>query len=203
MRTDILNFKGKAPVRVQVIKGEPWFVAKDVCDILDISNSRDAVKKLRNTEKGVAITDTLGGKQEMATVNESGLYALIFQSRKPAAQDFRYWVTSEVLPCIRKHGSYAVPGSKERTKLEVKTERRERQMWLAELGSHLTYTDHDLISRRLHVSCFDVRMVLSGHKDDTAIETELMFYAAKNVKLRRLLDDSEWRRNFINDYLNK
>lgn len=203
MRTDILQFRGKSPIRVYVVKGEPWFVAKDVCDILGLVNSRQSIIKLRASEKGVTVSDTPGGKQEMATVNESGLYALIFQSRKPAAQDFRYWVTSEVLPCIRKHGSYAVPGSKERTKLEVKTERRERQMWLAELGNHLTYTDHELISRRLHVSCFDVRMVLSGHKDDTAIETELMFYAAKNSKLRRLLDDSEWRRNFINDYLNQ
>ena len=89
--------------------GQPWFVAKDVCDALGIKNSRDALDRLENDEKGVGNTDTLGGTQELSTVNESGLYALIFRSRKPQAKRFRKWVTAEVLPSIRQHGRYEMP----------------------------------------------------------------------------------------------
>lgn len=98
----------KIDVRYEMIDGEPWFVANDVCNILGIVNSRDALSRLEDDEKGVGITDTLGGKQEMNIVNESGLYNLIFQSRKPEAKKFRKWVTSEVLPSIRKTGKYDI-----------------------------------------------------------------------------------------------
>ena len=90
--------------------GNPWFVAKDVCAVLEIGNSRQALSYLEEDEKGVITSDTLGGRQEMSTVSESGLYSLIFRSRKPEAKRFRTWVTGEVLPTIRKTGGYAVPG---------------------------------------------------------------------------------------------
>lgn len=96
------------PIRVQVINQEPWFVAKDVCQALTINNHNDVVSRLDDDEKGVVTTDTLGGKQQLSVVNESGLYNLIFQSRKPEAKVFRKWVTGEVLPSIRKTGSYSV-----------------------------------------------------------------------------------------------
>lgn len=80
--------------------GEPWFVAKDVCDILDIKNSRDATANLDDDEKGVANTDTLGGKQVAVVINTSGLYTLILKSRKPQAKAFKRWVTHIVLPSI-------------------------------------------------------------------------------------------------------
>ena len=96
------------PIRVQVINQEPWFVAKDVCDALTIEKHRDAVSRLDDDERGSVVVDTLGGKQAVAAVNESGLYNLIFQSRKPEAKVFRKWVTGEVLPSIRKTGSYSV-----------------------------------------------------------------------------------------------
>jgi len=88
--------------------GEAWFVAKDVCDILEIANGRDAVSALDEDEKGVAYTDTPGGKQEVNIINESGLYNLVFRSNKPQAKAFRKWVTSEVLPAIRKQGHYGL-----------------------------------------------------------------------------------------------
>jgi len=88
--------------------GEPWFVAKDVCDILELGNSRDAVSSLDADEKDVGIADTPGGKQTMSLVNESGLYSLIFRSRKDEAKKFRRWVTHDVLPSIRKTGGYSV-----------------------------------------------------------------------------------------------
>lgn len=86
--------------------GQVWFVASDVCGALGIVNSRDALTGLDDDEKGVATTDTLGGRQQVATVNESGLYSLIFRSRKAEAQRFKKWVTSQVIPSIRKHGGY-------------------------------------------------------------------------------------------------
>lgn len=98
-------------VRTVIKDGEPWFVAKDVCDVLEIGNSRDVVAALDEDEKGVDNIDTLGGKQNLNVVNESGLYALIFKSRKPEAKTFRKWVTSEVLPAIRKTGKYASPST--------------------------------------------------------------------------------------------
>jgi len=91
---------------VQDESGVPWFVAKDVCDVLEIVNSRDAVFNLDEDEKGVAKADTPGGPQEMITISESGLYTLIIRSNKPMAKPFRRWVTHEVLPAIRKHGVY-------------------------------------------------------------------------------------------------
>ncbi len=97
----------KASIRVQLVNNEPWFVAKDVCQVLGIANHKDAVSRLDDDERqGVGITDPLGIKQTANAVSESGLYSLIFQSRKPAAHKFRKWVTSEVLPSIRRKGYY-------------------------------------------------------------------------------------------------
>ncbi len=83
-----------------------WFIAKDVCNILDIANSRDAISRLDSDDKAVVNTDTLGGSQNLTIINESGLYSLVLTSRKKEAKIFKKWVTSEVLPTIRKTGSY-------------------------------------------------------------------------------------------------
>ena len=95
-------------VRIILQGNEPWFVAKDVCDCLDLSNSRKALSRLEDDEKGVTSSDTLGGKQEMATVNEYGLYSLVLSSRKPEAKEFKRWITHEVLPSLRKYGTYSM-----------------------------------------------------------------------------------------------
>lgn len=106
---EVFNFsQERTPIRVQVINNEPWFVSKDVCDILEISNNRDAVSRLDDDEKATSVLPTQFGAKEMWLINESGLYSLIFQSRKPEAKTFRKWVTSEVLPAIRKKGYYGV-----------------------------------------------------------------------------------------------
>jgi len=93
--------------------GAVWFVAKDVCDILDLANSRKAVSALDEDEKDtVTISDGIPGNPNKSIISESGLYALIFRSRKPEAKKFRKWVTAEVLPEIRKTGAY-IPGQQE------------------------------------------------------------------------------------------
>lgn len=102
------NYNG-ATVRTVVKNGEPWLVLKDVCEVLEIGNSRDVTSRLDEDEKGVGTIDTLGGKQEVTIINESGLYNVILLSRKPEARQFKRWVTHEVLPTIRKHGAYMTP----------------------------------------------------------------------------------------------
>lgn len=94
-------------VRTINIDSDVWFVGKDVATALGYSNARDAlVKHVEAEDKGVAKCDTLGGKQDLVIVNESGLYSLIFGSRMENARRFKHWVTSEVLPAIRKTGHY-------------------------------------------------------------------------------------------------
>lgn len=102
---DTFNFDG-TQVRTVMIDNEPWFVAADVCTVLGIANSRDALTRLDDDEKGVANTDTLGGTQKVSIVNEPGLYGLTWTSRKPQAARLRRWVKHDVLPSIRKTGSY-------------------------------------------------------------------------------------------------
>lgn len=93
-------------VRTITKDGEPWFVAADVCAVLEHSNSRKAIEPLDPDERGVINVYTPGGPQDMNVVNEFGLYSLIFMSRLPKAKEFRRWVTHEDLPAIRKTGRY-------------------------------------------------------------------------------------------------
>ena len=94
------------PVRAINRNGEIWFVAADVCAAIDLGTEQ--IRRLDDDEKDLHLTQTPGGKQEMSIINESGLYALILRSRKPEAKRFRKWVTSEVLPAIRKTGAYSL-----------------------------------------------------------------------------------------------
>jgi prophage antirepressor-like protein len=102
----VFNYE-KSEVRTTQRNGETWWVLKDVCAILEIGNSRMVSDRLDDDEKGVSIIDTLGGKQELTVISESGLYNVILLSRKPEAKKFKRWVTHAVLPSIRKHGMYA------------------------------------------------------------------------------------------------
>jgi prophage antirepressor-like protein len=108
---DLTVFKNKqfGEVRTVEISGEPWFVGKDVATCLAYSNSRKALTDHVDSEdKGVTKCDTLGGKQELTVINESGLYSLILGSKLPTAKQFKRWITAEVIPSIRKTGSYSV-----------------------------------------------------------------------------------------------
>lgn len=130
---DLQIFKNNefGEIRTAIINNEPYLMLNDVCYILGISNPRDV--KSRLNDKGVAITDILtkGGKQQATFINESNLYRVIFQSRKPEAELFTEWVTSEVLPTIRKTGGYVandelfiqtyLPHADEQTKLMFRT----------------------------------------------------------------------------------
>lgn len=99
-------------VRVVDVNGEPWFVARDVCECLELTNTSQTLSYLDDDEKGITTNDTPGGQQEMSIVSEAGLYSLILRSRKPEAKAFKRWITHEVLPAIRRtgqYGGYALP----------------------------------------------------------------------------------------------
>ena len=109
-------------IRTLTIDGEPWFVGKDVAERLGYSNPRDALSKHADAEdKGVAKCDTPSGAQEMTIINESGLYSLVLSSKLPTAKAFKRWVTSEVIPAIRKHGGYLAPEKLEEALLNPDT----------------------------------------------------------------------------------
>lgn len=108
---DILVFHYKSSeVRTVELNGEPWFALKDVCAVLGISNHKMTAQRLDADEVSLTdLTDSMGRQQETTVINESGLYNVILRSDKPEAKPFRKWVTSEVLPSIRKTGSYTMP----------------------------------------------------------------------------------------------
>jgi prophage antirepressor-like protein len=107
-KMQIFDFN-QSPVRLIEQDGQMWFVAGDVCRVLEIANNRDAVSDLDEDEVNtVAIPDGIRGNPNKLIISESGLYSLIFKSRKPQAKVFRKWVTGEVLPAIRKDGRYSV-----------------------------------------------------------------------------------------------
>lgn len=130
-------------VRVVMKDGAPWFVAADVCRVLEIAKHRDAIAKLDEDERGEVNPLDLdagetgrssaghGGARRLATVSESGLYALILRSNKPSARRFRRWVTGEVLPALRRGGGYALPGAAEDIPAPDEIEARRR--WYAAL----------------------------------------------------------------------
>lgn len=110
-RLEIFNYKNLGSVRTSVNeRGDVWFCLKDVCDILAIGNSSDVIRRLRNDGVDtIEVIDSLGRIQKAIFINEPNLYETIFASRKPEAKEFRFWVTSEVIPSIRKTGAYFTP----------------------------------------------------------------------------------------------
>lgn len=109
----IFNYQEKE-VRTVLKDGEPWFVAKDVCEVLDITDTWNATNRLSELMKGTHTISTPGGDQEMITVSEAGVYKLVFTSRKPEAEKFTDWLATEVIPSIRKHGLYATDDTLEK-----------------------------------------------------------------------------------------
>lgn len=97
-------------VRTISMNGEPWFVLADVCKVLELSSPHKVAERLEEDERNqIPLTDSLGRQQNTTIINESGLYSVILRSDKPQAKPFRKWVTSEILPSIRKHGAYMTP----------------------------------------------------------------------------------------------
>lgn len=153
----VFNYKS-SQVRTVEINSEPWFVLKDVCAILGIANHKMTAQRLDMDEVSQTyLTDSLGRKQETSIINESGLYNVILRSDKPEAKPFRKWVTSEVLPSIRKTGGYALPkdypaalralADAEEQKLRLLAENQQQAQVIADFEPIRQYVDTILESK--------------------------------------------------------
>lgn len=183
----IFNNAEFGSVRTVTVEGEPLFIAKDVAEILGYSNPRDAINKhVDEEDKGVAKCDTLGGKQELTVINESGLYSLILSSKMPNAKRFKRWATSEVLPTIRRHGLYAMdevlanPDILINALLELKAV-RERN---ASLQAMVAVQSQQMIEMQPKVSYYDVVL---NCKDLVAISVIAKDYGWSATKLNQYL----------------
>jgi prophage antirepressor-like protein len=181
METSILQWKENASIRMKMIDDKPWFVAKDVCEILGLIKYRDALSHVDDEDKRVSIVvDTLGGPQSMTAVNESGFYALIFQSRKPQAKAFRKWVTSEVLPSLWKYGYYVAPGA------ELTKDQREALLavMIKRMRRYLEQRDVGIVARRTCYPAEYVLRVATGRMPDPSpsVVRALQERALKNKK---------------------
>lgn len=173
--------------------GEPWFVLADVCKVLEISNSRNISSRLEPDEKGVTLVDTLGGTQQMTIINESGLYTVILRSDKPQAKPFRKWVTSEVLPSIRKHGAYMTEQTLERAltspdflielATQLKSEREQRK----QLETTVAVQEQQIAELQPKASYYDVVL---NCKDLLSITTIAKDYGKSGVWLNRYLHEN-------------
>ena len=169
------------PIQVEIINQNPWFVAADVCNALKIGNTTDVVNRLDDDEKLTSIVTRSGQKREVNLVNESGLYNLIFQSRKPEAKKFRKWVTNEVLPSIRRTGSYtAQPAAKRgrKTRGELVNADILNLLWL--IGESLNHGDQKEIALELGVSVQSVSRTLNGYNRSNRILMALYKRARQN-----------------------
>ena len=176
-------------IRTLTINGEPYFVRCDVAEILGYSNSRKALADhVDEEDKGVTKCDTLGGTQEMTVINESGLYGLTLGSKLPTARKFKRWVTSEVLPAIRRHGVYAVdevlanPDMLIEALLQLKAEREINQ----ELKETVAVQNQQIVEMKPKASYYDVVL---NCKDLVAISV--------------IAKDYGWSANRMNQYLHQ
>lgn len=174
-------------VRTITVEGEPYFVGKDVAEILGYSNTRKALADhVDEEDKGVTKCDTPGGVQDLTVINESGLYSLILSSKMPNAKKFKRWVTSEVLPTIRRHGLYAMdevlanPDILINALLELKAE-RERN---ANLQAMVAVQNQQMIEMQPKVSYYDVVL---NCKDLVAISVIAKDYGWSVTKLNQYL----------------
>ena len=199
------NFENQS-IRTIAINNEPWFIAKDLCDAINISNYRDAIERLDEDEKGVALTDTLGGKQEMAVVSESGMYTLIRRCRDAVKKGsvphrFRKWVTAEVLPQIRKTGSYSQNVEEIRPlEITLKVQMLDNLYYMAKNASELCHQYRKMMNdiiNTLNIEYFrpskpDYKYQLVSEMqfalDDVEVilKTHTREQTAKNIELARL-----------------
>lgn len=174
-------------VRTRIINDESWFVGKDVCNALGFANHNDALSRLDSDERdGVGITDPMGRSQEVTVINESGLYHLIFQSRKSEARAFRKWVTNVVLPSIRRTGSYSSnaiqPPVKAAKNLPLPKERPFFENWKNSVKPYLRREDIAFVAGYLSVSYSHVRKVYAGTSMSERVARALTVSAMENKR---------------------
>lgn len=173
-------------IRTTVERGEIWFIAQDICNILGLKNPRKAMQSLEMDEKhDVTICYTPGGNQRVKAVNESGIYHLIFISRKPEAKVFRRWVTGEVLPSIRRTGSYSSGMNRpagEPSRLPLPRHRPFFENWKGYVSPYLSYTECYKVAKELGISYSHVRKVFMGTSVSERVARALTSRAMENKR---------------------
>lgn len=183
------NEESNVNIRTRMIDNENYFVAKDVCDALGISNSRDAMSRLDEDEKAMSVLPTQFGEKAMNMVNESGLYNLIFQSRKLEARAFRKWVTNVVLPQIRQTGQYRIKSEAECMQEQQRPKRlplpKYRPFfneWKQRVKPYISREELENVANAMAVSLSHVRKVYAGTAVSARIVREITDEAKYNRK---------------------
>lgn len=177
------NEETSVNLRTKVIGNEPWFIAQDICSILGLNNITKALAALDFDEKrGVTISNAVGNNQEVRAINESGLYHLIFISRKPEAKAIRRWVTGTVLPSIRRTGSYSVSGERpESTKrLPLPKFRPYFGQWKENVKPYISRAELCLTAERQRVTLGHVQKVYAGTAMSYPVAKCIQALAKKN-----------------------
>lgn len=184
-------------VRVVMIEDVSWFVAVDLCRALEIASSRDAISNLDEDEKGVAITDTLGGKQTVNIVSESGLYGLSASSNKPVVKRFWKWVRSELLPALLRTGQYQIePPRAEAPPMPVIDKHRLliNRAYLASLSDEHQATAHARAANLREIA----ELIEAGMRRKTAMETVSaecgipVMTLYNHLRLIRMVPEADW-----------
>ena len=183
------NEESNVNIRMEEISNQPWFIAKDVCTALELSEVSNTVKRLDDDEKLTRTVFVSGQGREMWFINESGLYNLIFQSRKPEARAFRKWVTNEVLPQIRQTGQYRIEGEAEcmreqqqRKRLPLPKYRPFFEEWKQRVKPYISQDELEDVAAAMGVDISHVRKVYAGTAVSARVVREITDEAKNNRK---------------------
>lgn len=177
------NESENVSIRTKVIAGEPWFVGKDVCNLLGLVNHKKSLQALDDDERrGVTISDPIGRNQQVNCINESGLYHLIFISRKPEAKAIRRWVTGTVLPSIRRTGSYSIGQQEERKRLPLPKFRPYFKEWKESLTPYIRRHELEIVAKAAEVTLAHVMKVWAGTSVSRTVATGITLQAQANRK---------------------
>lgn len=173
------NEESNVNIRMEEINNQAWFIAKDVCTALELSEVSNTVKRLDDDEKLTRTVFVSGQGREMWFINESGLYNLIFQSRKPEARAFRKWVTNEVLPSIRRTGAYGVE-QQERKRLPLPKYRPFFDEWKQRVRPYISRDELEVVAVDCGVTLSHVQKVYAGTSISAPVTRIITEYAQKN-----------------------
>lgn len=203
----IFNY-GETAVRTVVKDNEVWFVAKDVCEVLEVKNVSDAVNRLDDDEKDTIVLNEGIGNPNKSIVNEPGLYSLILSSRKPEAKAFKRWVTHEVIPSIRKHGAYMTEAALEQavsnpdfiigllTNLKEEKEKNkqlsttvQRQKPLVDFAEMCMRSETDLLVRELSKLCKNKGLNIGEKRLFQKLRDWGLIFKNKNEPMQRYIEN--------------
>lgn len=177
------NEETSVNLRTKVIGNEPWFIAQDICSILGLNNITKALAALDFDEKrGVTISNAVGNNQEVRAINESGLYHLIFISRKPEAKAIRRWVTGTVLPSIRRTGSYSISNNRPEStnRLPLPKFRPYFGQWKENVKPYISRAELCLTAEKQRVTLGHVQKVYAGTSMSYPVVKCIQALAKKN-----------------------